>query len=323
MANFRKWDSFKIHAASISKILTNPPSATDLTKAELSNLTKTLEKPDKEPGDIEFIDKCRKKKDRFLNPALSEGAKNHLIERYFKDKYNSSWVSTGNSYPAFLLKGASLETLAIEILSRVDGVDFTRPTEAKSSDFLMGRPDIFCYDHQKLVDIKIVWNATSFGKLHTQKLSLQTYCQLNAYMEIYGFEEAEACYMLLNTPLYLVEQKQKEIFRKFIDGTLTRDDFDERMSSLASQFDFEKKIPETKRIIRYCVKKDEDLLNRVHQKLPLCREFLAKYDRIFMKNNKIVTLPQDYKKISKLSDQTEENNAEPDSDESHQNQSGG
>lgn len=312
MAKYRKWDNFKLHCGSIHKILSNPPNATDVTKKDADKLEVILKQPEKSPEDLEFIDKCKARKERFLNPPLSAGAKNHLIERYFREKYNGYWATSGSKYPYSLIKGTTLEPVGIEILSRVDNIQYHHPDIAESSDFLTGRPDIFCYDNKKLVDIKITWNAVNFGKLHLQKLSLQAYCQLNGYMEIFGFDEAEVCYMLLNTPKFLVEQKQKELFRKFADGTLLREEFDEKYDELLDQFDFEAKIPESKRIIRYGVKKDNELLDKVRSKMPLCKEFLAEYDRIFMKNNKLVALPEDYKKKSKVSEATEENNPESD-----------
>ena len=317
MAKYRKWNDFKLHCTSIHKVLTNPPKATDVPKADANKYEKLLVKEIKTPDEIEFIQTCNERKQRFLNPPLSAGAKNHLIERYFREKYNGYWASSGTKYPYSLIKGTTLEPLGIEILSRVDNIQYHHPDIAESCDFLTGRPDIFCYDNKKLVDIKITWNATNFGKLHLQKLSLQAYCQLNGYMEIFGFEEAEVCYMLLNTPKFLVEQKQKELFRKFADGTLLRDEFDEKYDELLDQFDYEAKIPEAKRIIRYSLKKDNELIERVSKKIPLCKEFLAEYDRIFMKNKKLVALPEDYKKKSKISEDSEEDNPEldtPDTD---------
>lgn len=312
MAKYRKWDDFKLHCGSIHKVLSNPPHATDVTKKDADKLEKIIQLPEKSPEHLEFIKKCKERKERFLDPPLSAGAKNHLIERYFREKYNGYWASSGAKYPYALIKGSTLEPVGIEILSRVDKIDYHHPDLAESCEFLTGRPDIFCYDTKKLVDIKITWNAASFGKLHLQKLSFQAYCQLNGYMEIFGFEEAEVCYMLLNTPKFLVEQKQKDLFRKFTDGTLLRDEFDEKYDELLDQFDYEAKIPEGKRIIRYTVKKDIELLERVQKKLPMCKEYLAEYDRIFMKNNKMVALPEDYKKKSKISEPTEEDNPEPD-----------
>lgn len=312
MAKYRKWDNFKLHCGSIYKVLSNPPNATDVTKRDAISLDKILQQTEKSPEDLEFIEKCRLRKERFLNPPLSHGCKTHLIERYFREKYNGYWASSGNPYSFPLMKGSSMEQVGIEVLSRIDNISYHHPDIAESCDFLTGRPDIFCYDTKKLVDIKVTWNAASFGKLHMQKLSAQAYCQINGYMEIYGFDEAEVCYMLLNTPKFLVEQKQKELFRKFADGTISRDDLDEKYDELLDQFDFEAKIPEGKRIIRYSVQKDNDLLSRVEKKMPLCKEFLAEYDRIFMKNNKIVALPEDYKKKSKATESIEEDNTEPD-----------
>lgn len=315
MPKYKNWDYFKIHCGSIHKLLTNPPHATDVTKKDAERLAKINLKEEKTDKEIKFIEACKAKKDRFLNPPLSDGCKNHLIERYFKDKYNANWVSAGSKFPAEMLKGASLEPVAIEILSRVDGIDYFHPEEAKSNDFLIGRPDIYCYDNKKLLDIKITWNAASFGKLHLQDLAEPAYAQINGYMDIYGFEEAEVCYLLLNTPSYMIEQKRKDFFRKFVDGSITRDVFDEKLEELADQFDYEKKIPEAKRIIRHPVKKDNAYLERVYKKMPLCREFLAEYDRIFMKNNKIVALPENYQKNSKVS---EEGNAEHNTPEPYQ-----
>lgn len=307
MAKYKKWDDFKLHCTSISKVLTNPRWATDVTKSEAAKLSKILIQEERSEDDLSFIEKCRLKKDIFLNPPLSEGCKSHLIERYLRDKYNLGWLSSGDKFSYQLLKGVALEPLAVEILSRVDNIEYFRPEEAKSSDFLTGKPDIFCYNHKKLVDIKILWNAASFAKLHVQKLSLQVYCQLQGYMEVYGFDESEACYLLLNTPPYFIEQKKKDLVKKFVEGTLTRDEFNEKIYEMADFFDYEKKIPESRRIIRYSIKKDNEILDRIHKKVPLCRDFLNEFERIFMKNNKIVTLPQDYRKESKI---PEEDNTE-------------
>jgi hypothetical protein len=316
--NYKKWDNFKLHCGSIYKAISNPQNATDVTKTDLKKLEKILVKEEKNDEDLLFIEKCKVRRDTFLNPPLSQGCKSHLVERYLKEKYNFVSVASGEKFAYQLLKGVALEPLAIEVVSRVDNIEYVRQSEAKSSEFLTGKPDILCHTNNKLVDIKIVWSAASFSKLHLQKLSLQVYCQLQGYMEIYGFEQAEARYLLLNTPPYFIDQKKRDICKKFVEGTMTRNEFDEKVSEIGDFFDYEKKIQEGRRIITYSAVKDNEILDRVHKKLPFCRQFLSEFDRIFMKNNKIVTSPEDYKKNSKYPDQADENSLEHNPDVPHQ-----
>lgn len=274
--------------------MARPRGCNDLTSRDLKYLNAALEKEEKEPDDLQKIEFYRLKREKFLNPPLSEAAKWYLTERYSTEKYNIRRASTGGLQRPTIQKGVGLEKEGIELVSSIDGIDYQKPTEKKENEYLIGYCDILCYESKKLVEIKTSWNSSNFmGNRRAKKLTFQQWCQIQGYLELYDIDFGQVCHVLVNTPQHLVEQEKAILFKKYTHDEITRDEYEEKLETYDCIFDFSK-IPAARRVIRFDVPRYRDFMPMVYRKVEMSRIWLNEFEREFMANKNILTLPEDY-----------------------------
>jgi hypothetical protein len=315
---YKNWDDFKVHCTGISRVMSRPKGFNDLTKkdrAKYERLVAIEEKTDEDLGAIAFFEQ---KRENFFNPPLSEGAKSYLIERYSSEKYNTRMASSGGRQKPKVAKGVALENEGVELISYVDKIKYTQPECAISNDYLVGECDILCHDNNRIVDVKTSWNAASFMQVRrANKLSFNHWCQMQGYLELYDLEHGQTCFVLVNTPEHLIDQEKINLFKRYTFGEITREDYDEQVEKFDSLYDYNK-IPISKRIIRFEVPRYREFMPFVYKKIGSCRAFLNEFERTFLKNKNILTLPEDYINAGSPSEQS---NTEHNTDEPHQGDS--
>jgi len=309
---YTDWSNFKIHCSGISKIMARPKGCNDLTQKDAKILAAVLLKEEKDEADLAKIEFYRQKREKFLNPPLSESAKDYLIERYSSEKYNVRRASTGGVQRPTIQKGVALEQEGVNLLRKVDNINYERPEVKVSNDYMVGLCDILCFSNKKLVDVKTSWNASNFmGNRRDNKLSFQHWCQIQGYLELYDIDFGQVSHVLVNTPPHLVDQEKAILFKKYTLGEITREKYEEESAKYLCIFDFEK-IPEHKRVIRFDVPRCKEFIPMVYNKVDMSRVWLNEFERIFMSNKNIITLPEQYINAATK----EEDNTEPDSTES-------
>ena len=297
--------------------MARPRGCNDLTQRDVKIYAALLAKEEKDESDNEKINFYLQKRENFLRPPLSEAAKCYLIERYSTEKYNIRRASTGGLQRPTVQKGIGLEKEGIDLVSEVDKINYKRPDGKISNDYMIGLCDILCYENKRLVDIKTSWNSSNFMEnRRTNRLSFQQWGQIQGYLELYDIDNGQVVHVLVNTPPHLVEQERAILFKKYTFGEITRDKYDEELEKYDCIFDFTK-IPMAKRVIRFDVPRCREFMPLVYNKVEKCREWLMGFEKIFMSNKNILTLPEHY--INAVS---EENSTEPDPDESHQSNEG-
>lgn len=306
----KKWDTFKVPCAAINTILSPPRGCTDLNKKEVAQLKKIQAKDELLPDDIEKLKVFDEKREKFINPPLSEGAKKYLIGSYGYMKYNTKSARTSISNKPCVAKGVALEEQGIELVSMVDKKNYQRPTGYIENDYIIGVCDAICLDDKHILEIKTSWNAANFmGVRRTNKLSNAHWAQMQGYLNLYNLDHGTVCFVLANTPPHLVELERASLFNKYLLGEVDREKYEIQTAKLDGIFNFEK-IPAKKRIIRFDVKKSEEYIAKVIHRVGLCRDYLTQFDQIFTKNKNIITLAEDYLNASTEEDTTEYNPAE-------------
>jgi len=297
--------------------MARPRGFNKLTKNDLKIKAALLIKEEKDIADLELIEFYKNKKDGYEYPPLSETAKGYLIERYSSEKYNIRRISSGGLQKGTISKGVALEAEGIELVSFLDKINYERPDKPVSNDYMIGQCDIICYENKKIVDVKTSWNAANFmDNRRTNKLDLDKWAQMQGYLELYDIDFGQVCYVLVNTPPHLIDQEKANLFRKYTFGEITRTKYDDEMEKYDSIFDY-RKIPITKRIIRYDVPRYKDYMPLVYDKIGKCRVWLNEFERRFLSNKNVITLAEDYIHVN-----TEENNTEHNSEESFKNNPG-
>ena len=288
--------------------MSHPKNVRDLTKTEIKRRDLILAREMKEDGDEEKIAFLTQKRGIFLHPPLSETAKSYLVERYAADKYNIRRASAGGLQKWTVAKGVALEKEGIELIKSLDKIDYKQPEKPNSNEYLIGQCDILCQENKRIVEVKTSWNAANFmQKRRENKISFQQWCQLQGYLELYDIDFGQVIYVLVNTPVHLIDQEKANLFRRYMFGELIREDYEEQIEKYDSLFDYSK-IPLNKRVIRFDVPRCSAFMPKVKEKVTLCREFLNEFERLFLSNKNILTLPETYIDIAA----PEEDSIEPD-----------
>jgi hypothetical protein len=297
---YKDWSDFKAHPSGLAALMARPKNATDLTVSQANRYAKLIIKEDRTDKENETLEVLARKRDRFLDPPLSETAKKYLISRYSKEKYNKRRAVAGIMLPR-LAKGAGLEDEALKMLSKFHKIDYSRPEEYISNDFLIGKCDILCEEHKKIVEMKISWSAdTFFPYLHTG-LSPTVWLQTQGYLELYDLDIAQVCYVLVNTPQHLIDQEVATTFKRYTFGEINREQYDEKMGKIEGFYNYDN-IPLRRRIITFNVQRSPEIIASVRRKVELAREWLAEFEVLHMNSKNIVTLSEKYLAIPKEGD---------------------
>ena len=300
---YKNWGNFKLPCASISAIMTRPKNSNDLSKRDRSALQKIQSKEELLEADILKLKELDAKRERFLNPPLSETCKKYLVGMFGYMKYNAKIAKTAQSQKPCVTKGVELEEQGIELVSFIDKKQYQRPTGYVENENFIGVCDAICLEENHILYVKTSWNASNFMAVRiSNKLSHSHWAQMQGYLDLYKLNNGTVCFVLANTPTHLIEQEKASFFKKYMFGEIDREKYEVELMKFDSLFNFEK-IPINKRIIRFEVKKSEEYIQKVLQRLELSRNYLSEFDRIFMKNKNILTLPEDYMNVSQSEDE--------------------
>lgn len=306
MSKYNDWSNFLISASSISQIMARPKGCTDLTTSQKEKFAVLQTRDDLKDHEKKTLEILTAKKERFNNPELSMAAKKYMITRYSWEKYNRGTLSV-NDKTSCLVKGNELEADAIKMLSKRDRTKYKKGEEFISNDFIFGKCDIYSPQRKKVVDIKVSWGIHSYLPNHITELSTKYWMQMQAYLELYNLDFGEICWVLLNTPLFLLDRERNRFTEKYMTGEIDAEKFEENMERLDLNYDYSQ-IPTTRKIITFAVEREKGFMEKVYQKVEKCRVWLAEFDKIHSDNKKIITLSDKY--VATFI----EDNTEPDSD---------
>lgn len=147
-----------------------------------------------------------------------------------------------------LEKGIRCEDDSIELYNEVHDTFYTKNTSRVTENLLTGECDLLDKKESLVIDIKTAYSKKTFPlRLKVSKLYEW---QLRAYMHLYGVNQAELAYCLVDTPQDLISQKDPEHWHIMIDVPLKH-----RVSKLRIDRDLDK---------------EQQLLNR----LQLCNQYI-------------------------------------------------
>lgn len=200
---------------------------------------------------------------RTKGEILSETAKTY-IQDLFKEKELGIAREFWSRYTD---KGIQMEDEAIDFAGQVLGWDFVVKNEqGYENDWITGTPDVITKD--LLADIKCSWDGTTFPLFDTELKNKDYYWQLQGYMWLTGLEQAELVYCLMDTPHQIVED---EVRRAHWKAGLIDEDLDLR-EAVQSQHTFDH-LPNNLRVKRFIIRKDEEAIEKIKEKIELAREY--------------------------------------------------
>lgn len=214
------------------------------------------------------------KKDTKNISELGETAKGILLRIWIEERYGRRKEINSKHTE----KGTAVEEDAITLYSVVTMKFHKKNSEQVSNEFFIGTPDLFdgpeIMKAEKIEDIKSSWDIFTFYESLYKPINKDYEAQLNGYMDITGANESALIYCLVNTPEHLIEREKYYVASKM--GLI---DADTNQEYLAKAAQIEKNmrfddIPMKDRYIEFTLKRDEELIEKMHNRVPIWREFL-------------------------------------------------
>lgn len=285
--NYRtmNWNETKIRCSCLGKIMT-PGKGTVLTEKQSEELERLAGLPRTEKQEATYQRLLEKKN---APPELSDTAKSYLREVYLLNKYGKE-TAGGSERSKYTIKGVSVEGDSIKLLMRLDGQRYLKNEDFFQNDFIMGTPDIVVRDEAgnatKIIDIKSSWDGASLLANLGQPLNSNYFYQVQGYMALTGATEAEIAYCLVSMPDEIINSEKKRIYYLMNPATEDNADYKKAIERLENNMTFGD-IPETERIIKFKVPRDEQIIQNIYEKVQQCRLWLAEFEKMHTTINKI------------------------------------
>lgn len=220
----------------------------------------------------EILIRCSKLGDIMTNArskgeTLSQTAKTYMQELYLEKNYGIKKTF----WSRYTDKGIQCEKDGIALANEV--LNWNLPfnyienggQEEFVNDHIIGHTDICT--NGLLADIKCSYDATTFPWF-TDDVPNGYYYQLQGYMWLSGIEKSELVYCLVNTPeLMVLDEIRREHWK---NNLIDEDESIEEYVRAKHNFDH---IPKEKRVRRFIIERDEDVIERIKERIALCREY--------------------------------------------------
>jgi hypothetical protein len=178
-------------------------------------------------------------------------------------------------------KGIQLEPDAIEAAAPVLGWFDVKPNKQRMiNEFFTGECDVLT--PTVLADIKCSYSGATFPWFAEEIPTAGYFFQLQVYMQLSGHRTSELVYVLLDTPEPMVlDEINRKVWKMLPDPRFA--DYDQSEIELMADEQVRRlhnfsHIPIEKRIKRFVVDYDAEVIKAMEERVTLCREY---YDSIY------------------------------------------
>jgi len=160
-------------------------------------------------------------------------------------------------------KGLTVEQDSLDFIAEQMNYGFLDKNEKEfSNEYLTGTPDIVLKDH--LIDVKNSWDCFTFP-LFESKINPDYEFQGHGYMALTGLDNYKLIYTLTNTPEDLIiREASNYCFKNNIELD------DKILNEFRSRMTYDK-LPTGLRIKVYEFQKDQAVIDRIYERVILCR----------------------------------------------------
>lgn len=288
--------------------MSKPKGCTNLTAAQRATYVKLIAKQAESElteREIGTLDHYVKKMERYADPELSSIGQSYLLKRYAFEKYRKRTAAIGLQR-ASVEKGTAMEAEAIQLLEEINKTAYIRPQESSKNEFLLGKCDAIDPKKEEIVETKVLWSMDTFMGNY-KKLPIKIWYQVQGYMDVYNLKRAQVYYVIMNTPVHLLERERARIWQKYLFGEIDREKYEEENERFDLAYTYNT-IPAKRRIINFEVDYCAAIFPKVYRRVERGRLWLAEHEKKHMASKKIITLAEEYINFVEA---TEEDNTEP------------
>jgi hypothetical protein len=213
---------------------------------------------------------------------LSDTCQGELIKIYNLYKYGRKKDITTKQ----MTKGIQCEDDSIQLFSMVEGELFVKNEHRLENEHFTGHPDIYTGEDitnaTQLFDIKTSWEIDSFTPKLVESANKAYIAQLNVYFDLCNCQSGGIVYCLVSAPFGLIEEEKKRLLYKMDVISEESPEFKEAAAEIDHLMTFED-IDYRERVIKIPVQRDEELIQKMKDKVPRLREWLFDFEKLHMK----------------------------------------
>lgn len=237
------WDNIKFRASSWGNLLTEPQS-----------------KSDKDAGILSVT--CQKELIKIYN-----------IEKYGRKK---------DIVTKQMEKGTMVEDDSIRLFSMLEGELYFKNEQQIENQYFKGHPDLFIgddiYHATEVNDIKSSWELDTFTPKLIEGIDKTYEAQLNVYYDLTGASNGNLVYCLVSAPESIVLSEKRRLLYSMDVVTEESPAYVKAAKELEKMMIFDD-IPPDERIIKINVPKNEELIEKMKNKVPKLREWLYNFEK--------------------------------------------
>lgn len=216
---------------------------------------------------------------------LSKTAKNYLKKVYAREKYGREQDIVTKQ----IQKGVEVEEESITLLSRVLKKMLKKNDVRLSNEYITGLPDIFEGESvekaESITDIKSSYDLFSFLPNIGEPLDRDYYYQLQGYMALSGAKRASIAYCLVNTPEHIIQGEKYKLFKAMNMISEESPEYLKEAAKIERSLIFDD-IPKEERVLLFHVERDDEVIEKIYQKVQKAREFLKEFEQSHLEFNK-------------------------------------
>lgn len=202
---------------------------------------------------------------------LGETCKAKLIECYVAETYGREKEISSK----YISKGLQAEEDSLTLYSRLKKKVFFKNEERLANEFICGTPDII--DDGCVIDIKTSWDVFTFFAVRTKKVNPAYEYQLQGYMALTGATCAKLAYCLVDTPEPLINDEKRKLMYAMGAVSSESPEYLKACEEIDKNMRFSD-IPMSERLIEFTIYRDDSKMQKVYEKISLCREFLNEFE---------------------------------------------
>jgi len=225
-----------------------------------------------------------KTKEEKLRGELSVTCKKELIKIYNMVKYGRKKDISSRA----IEKGKLCEKDGIILYSRVEKKLYSKNEVQLENEWFTGFPDLAdnedIYKAKEVDDMKISYELDTFMPKLIEEADAGYEYQLNVYYDLAGpqCEGGSIVYALVSAPESLILQEKRSLLWKMDVATDLNPDYIAAAEELERNMVFED-IDFRERIIKKPVPRDNELIQKMKDKVPRLREWLMKFEILHLK----------------------------------------
>lgn len=204
---------------------------------------------------------------------IAETTKTYLTEVYINKRFGIEKEIESK----YITKGLMVEEDSITLYSKFTRSIYFKNEERIENEYITGTPDLYEGESLKTAtiihDVKSSWDIFTFFGTNGKKLNKDYYWQMQSYMALTGATTSFLGYCLIDTPETIINDEKRKLQWKMAVIDDLNPDYVKACELMDARMKYDN-IPLEERVIRIEIKRNEEDIQAIYDKVKLCREYL-------------------------------------------------